>query len=94
MTEDQLPPPDEAAHQDNLLMAKVTSVNNQLGHYVLRFLDADAGRAEPLSTADERALADRVAAMAEGLHARAARRDHHGEPRRLLGPAMLEAADV
>jgi hypothetical protein len=88
-----IPPPDEAAHLDNLLMAEVTSVNNQLGRYVLRFLDADAGRAEPMSVVDERALADRVAAMAEGLHARAARRDEQGEPLHLLGPALPEAAN-
>ena len=88
-----VPPPDEAAHVDNLLMAEVTSVNTQLGRYVLRFLDADAGRAGPLPVDDERALADRVAAMADGLHARADRRDQHGEPMRLLGPAMPEAAD-
>jgi hypothetical protein len=88
-----IPPPDETAHLDNLLMAEVTSLNNQLGRYVLRFLDADAGRIEPLSVANERVLADRVAAMAEGMHARAARREQDGEPLRLLDPAMPEAAN-
>lgn len=88
-----VPLPDEAAHKDNLLMADVTSLNSQLGRYVLRFLDADAGRAEPVSTADERTLADRVTAVADGLRARAARRDRHGE-RRLLRPTSSEATDV
>jgi len=88
-----VPPPDEAAHADNVLMAEVTSVNTQLGRYVLRFLDADAGRVEPLSVDDERKLADQVAVAAEGMHARAARREQDGEPLSLLGPSMPEATD-
>jgi hypothetical protein len=72
------------AHQDNLLMAEVSRVNGVLGRYVLRFLDADAGRAEPLGIADERALAGQVADLAGRLRARAARREHEGEPRPLV----------
>lgn len=89
----RIPPPDDAAHLDNLLMAEVTSVNTELGRYVLRFLDTDAGRAAPLSADEERALAEQVGAIAEGLRARAARRDQHGEPPCLLGPALPEATD-
>ncbi|MPZ84198.1 MAG: hypothetical protein GEV28_28875 [Actinophytocola sp.] len=85
-----IPPLDEAAHQDNVLIAEVTSVNNQLGRYVLRFLDADAGRAEPLSTDDERALAEQVAEVADGLRARASRRDQHGNPPPLIRSARDE----
>jgi hypothetical protein len=66
-------------------MAEVTQVNTLLGRYVLRFLDADAGRAAALSTEDERALAERVAGMADGLRARADRRDQHGDPPPLMG---------
>lgn len=88
-----VPPPDETAHLDNLLMAEVTSLNNQLGRYVLRFLDADAGRAASPTVEEERALADRVAAVAEGLLARTARRDQRGDPMPLLGPATAETAD-
>jgi len=94
MSRPDIPPPDEAAHLDNILMAEVASLNNQLGRYVLRFLDTDAGRAAPLSTADEQALADRVSALADGLRARAARRDQHGEPPRLLVLASHEVADA
>ena len=82
-----VPPPDEAAHQDNVLMAKVANINSELGRYVVRFLDADAGRAEPLSVEDERALADHVTTVAEGLRARAARRDQHGERPLIAGSA-------
>lgn len=35
---------DEAAHLDGRLMHELTKVNYQLSQYVLRFLDADAGR--------------------------------------------------
>lgn len=86
-------PPDVTAHLDNLLMAEVTSVNNELGRYVLRFLDADARRGAPLSTDDERALGDRLAAVAQGVRARAARREQDGEPLRLVGQAVSEVAD-
>lgn len=84
-SEHSIPPPDDAAHEDGLLMAELTRVNTLLGRYVLRFLDADADRAEPVSIVDERALAGRVAKAAEGLHARAERRERHGNPLPLIG---------
>jgi hypothetical protein len=56
-------------------MHEVTVVNAQLSRYVLRFLDADAGRAAPMPIADERALADKVSAVADGIRARAERRE-------------------
>jgi hypothetical protein len=79
-----VPSPDEASHEDNVLMAAIANVNNQLGRYVLRFLDADAGCTEPLSPYDERALADSVEAIADGLRDRAARRE-----RGSAAPALL-----
>lgn len=82
-----IPPRDDAAHDDSVLMAAIANVNNQLGRYVLRFLDTDADRSEPMSPFDEHALADAVNAIAEGLHARATRRQRHGEP-----PALTCAA--
>lgn len=83
MSRPTVPPPDEGAHLDNLLLADMASLNNQLGRYVLHFLDADAGRIEPMSTDDERELADQVTALADYLRARANRRDQDGEPLRL-----------
>ena len=47
-----------------------------IGRYILRFLDADAGRAEPISIEDERTLIDRAASVIDGLRARAERREH------------------
>lgn len=78
-------PPDDAAHQAHVLMADVTQVNNLLGSYVLSFLHVDAGRAEPLSTDDERALAGCVTGVGDGLRTQAARRDRHGGPPSLIG---------
>jgi hypothetical protein len=84
-----IPPPDPAAHEDGRLMHDVTALNTELGRYVLRFLDADTGRAEPQSVADELTLADKVAAVAAGLRARAARREREGSPAPLIGPATF-----
>lgn len=79
--------PDDAAHQDNVFMAEVGKLNEQLGLYVLRFLDADALRKVPISTAEERALADRVAALAEAIRARADRYQQDCDPTPLIGPS-------
>jgi hypothetical protein len=72
--------PDDAAHEDGLLMHEVTVVNAMLGKYVLRCLDADALRAAPIAPADEHALADRLTATAEGVRARATRRSQNERP--------------
>jgi hypothetical protein len=82
-----VPPPDAAAHEDGRLMHDVTVLNTELGRYVLRFLDADSGRVEPLGVNDELALADKVMAVATGLRARAARRQRVGSPPPLICPA-------
>jgi len=79
----RIPPPDDDAHEDGLFVHELTVVNNLLGRYVIRYLDVDAGRAESITTDEERTLAARVAAVAVGLRARAARRDRRGSPRHL-----------
>lgn len=71
---------DDTAHEDGLLMHELTVVNTRLGRYVVRYLDADAGRADPIPTADEHALADRLTAAADGIRTRAKRRDQHERP--------------
>ncbi len=72
-----VPPPDEAAHQDGRLMHELSTVNAMLSRYVLQFLDADAGRIEPLSITDERTLAARLAEAASAVQARVERREQH-----------------
>ena len=69
-----VPPPDEAAHQDSVLIAEFAEVNTLLARYILRLLDADAGRAEPPRIEDELALVERVVQSAESLRARVERR--------------------
>jgi hypothetical protein len=70
-----IPPPDDAAHADSVLTAEVAAVNTQLGRYVLRLLDAYAGRAESISIDEERALSERVTRVADRLRDRAERRE-------------------
>lgn len=65
-------------------MHEITMVNTLLGRYVLHHLDADAGRSKPINTADERALAEQVAEVADELRARAARREQGGHPPPLI----------
>lgn len=69
-----IPPPDETAHLDGRLMHDLSKVNYRLGQYMVRFYDADAGRAEPITITDEIALAEQITAAAEAVRARAARR--------------------
>jgi hypothetical protein len=76
----KIPGPDNAAHDDGLLMHELTVVNSQLGRYVLRFLDADAAHAEPINPSDERALADRLTGAVEAIRNRAARRKQDQQP--------------
>jgi hypothetical protein len=62
-----------AFYGDKQLIANLAALNEQLSHYVVRLLDADAGRAEPVSVADERVLAEALRVMADRLQERADR---------------------
>jgi hypothetical protein len=64
---------DTAFHSDKQLMADLATLNEHVSRYLLRLLDADAGRAEPVSVPDERAFASSLQAMADRLQARADR---------------------
>lgn len=78
----RVPPPDEAAHLDGLLMHELSALNYHIGQYVLRHSDADTGRAEPVTIAAELALADSMITAADAIRARAARRERQGDDRR------------
>lgn len=60
-------------------MHELTVVNAKLARYVLRFLDAEAGQAEPVTVADELTFADSVASAADAIRARAERRKRQGD---------------
>jgi hypothetical protein len=69
-----VPPPDHVGHQDRVLMAEIGKLNEQLGHYILRYLAADALQAEPIGVIEERALAEAMVALASKVLERAGRR--------------------
>ncbi len=70
--------PDPSSRDDNLLMCDVVEVGNSLGRYVVGFVGADTRRADLISVAEERALAARLTAVADGIRARAGRREREG----------------
>lgn len=61
-------------HDELVLMADLTSVNNQIARFVLRLLDADAGRREQVSAADEDNLGVRLVNLGYALQNRATHR--------------------
>lgn len=71
-----LVPGDDAYHDDKQLIADLASLNGQVGRFVLRYLDADAGRTVPTSPADEIALGECMVRLGEAVQARAERRQH------------------
>jgi hypothetical protein len=70
---------DEDWQAEKALLADLSELNTDIARYVLRQLDVDAGRARPISVADERALAKKVDQLGTALHARADRREALGE---------------
>lgn len=61
-------------HEELVLMAELSSVNNQIAKFVLRLLDADAGRREQVSVADEGNLGVRLVSLGYALQEHAADR--------------------
>jgi hypothetical protein len=61
-------------HDELVLMAEMSSVNNHIARFVLRLLDADAGYQEQVSVADETYLAGRLVDLGHALQDRATRR--------------------
>jgi hypothetical protein len=54
-------------HDELVLMAELSRVNNQIARFVLRLLDVDAGRAEHVSVADEGRLGVRLIELGRAL---------------------------
>jgi hypothetical protein len=75
----QVPPPDEAARQDSMLVAELATVNTLVARYVLRSTGVDNRDPAEISPGDERLLADRLMAAADGLRDRASRRERDRE---------------
>jgi hypothetical protein len=63
------------------LISDLATVNNRIRAYVLRALDADACRSEPISPSEEYQLGTRLADLGIYLQARAAHRSPDVVPR-------------
>jgi hypothetical protein len=61
-------------HDELVLVAELASVNNQIARFVLRLLDADAGRREQVAAGDEYHLGGRLVDLGRALQDRAAYR--------------------
>ena len=81
-------------HDELVLMAELSSVNNQIARFVLRLLDADAGRAEQVSVSDEGILGVRLVDLGYALQHRAVYRaavlENGGTPIEVPGARQIE----
>lgn len=67
-------PGDEGWMAEKVLVADLSTLNAQISRYVLRLLDADAGRAAHVSVEDEQALGLLLAELGKRVQGRAAQR--------------------
>lgn len=67
-------------HDELVLVAELSSVNNQIARFVLRMLDTDAHRREQIGVADECRLGGRLVNLGYALQDRAVHRAA-GRPR-------------
>jgi hypothetical protein len=61
-------------HDELVLVAELSSVNNQIARFVLRMLDTDAQRREQMAVADECRLGGRLVNLGYALQDRAVHR--------------------
>lgn len=87
-----LVPGDDRWTEDKAPLAKLSHLNTEITRYILRQLDVDARRAEPIPTDDEHAFGQRLIELGTQVQQRAARRqaqpgrsviDGNPEPRAL-----------
>lgn len=64
----------ETWRNERALMNRLGNVNRDIGRYVLRLLDVEAGRAPALPPAEEHQLGSRLVELGTAVQARAARR--------------------
>lgn len=81
-------------HDELVLMAELSNVNNQIARFVLRLLDADAGRADEVSVSDEGILGVRLVDLGYALQHRAVYRaavlENGGKPIEVPGALRIE----
>jgi hypothetical protein len=61
-------------HDELVLVAEMSSINNQIARFVLRMLDTDAHRGEQIAVADECRLGGRLVNLGYALQDRAVHR--------------------
>jgi hypothetical protein len=61
-------------HDELVLVAEMSSINNQIARFVLRMLDTDAQRREQIGVADECRLGGRLVNLGYALQDRAVHR--------------------
>lgn len=71
----------ESWRDEFTLIGDLATVNNQIKAYVLRALNADAGRDEPTAPAHEHALGSRLVDLGTELQARATQRSANARDR-------------
>lgn len=69
----------ETWRDDRALMNRLGNVNRDVGMYVLRLLDAEAGRRLAMPSEEERHLGTRLVELGRALQGRAMRRHDAGE---------------
>lgn len=67
----QLLPGDESWTADKALVADLSELNAHIARYVVRQLDVDAGRAEPVKAHDEDELGRKLTELGERVQHRA-----------------------
>jgi hypothetical protein len=60
-----------AWREESKFIAELASLNAGIGRYVLRYLDADAGRTQPATPQDEQALGERLVALGQAMQTKA-----------------------
>jgi hypothetical protein len=78
-------------HDELVLVAEMSSINNQIARFVLRMLDTDAQRREQIGVADECRLGGRLVNLGYALQDRAV---HRAAGRRRDGAAITETPCV
>ena len=78
-------------HDELVLVAEMSSINNQIARFVLRMLDTDARRREQIGVADECRLGGRLVNLGYALQDRAV---HRAAGRSRDGGAITETPCV
>jgi len=78
-------------HDELVLVAEMSSINNQIARFVLRMLDTDAQRREQIAVADECRLGGRLVNLGYALQDRAV---HRAAGRRRDGGPITETPCV